>query len=403
MNEGWVTRTLGDLVERVTIKNEEGCDRVLSVSAEHGLVDQERFFTKRVASKNLSRYTVVRPGEYVYNKSYSKDAPLGVVARNLDGEPGVVSPLYIAFRLKTSDVVDGFLEYAVHSEVFAESLRGLLKEGGRAHGALNVKVSDFFSARVLLPPLVVQRWIVDLMEHLDNHVEALADEGAALSATESTLVETLIGRSAEGSLVPLGHVGHFVRGRRFTKQDYVASGLGCIHYGHLHTHLGPVTTSSLNYLPDPLRARLRLARPGDVVVAAASEDVAGLGRATVWLGDDDVAVHDDCYIFQHGLDPTFASYVFRSPWFQHQKQRFASGTKVTRISGADLAQIEVPVPLLEDQKRIGAVLQQSTDTALALREEAEALRAFRAAILGRLLSGHVAIPDTYDELIAVAS
>jgi restriction endonuclease S subunit len=76
---------------------------------------------------------------------------------------------------------------------------------------------------------------------------------------------------------------------------------------------------------------------------------------------------------------------------------------VTRISGADLAQIEVPVPLLEDQKRIGAVLQQSTDTALALREEAEALRAFRAAILGRLLSGHVAIPDTYDELIAVAS
>lgn len=167
----------------------------------------------------------------------------------------------------------------------------------------------------------------------------------------------------------LGDLGQFVRGRRFTKDEYVDNGLGCIHYGQVHTHFGPSATESLTFLPEDARGRLRLAAPGDVVIAATSENTEDLGKATAWLGTDDVAVHDDCYIFKHHLDPRFASLLFASPAFHHQKIQYAAGTKVTRISGADLARIEVAVPPLVEQRRIVDVMVSVDSQIRSLAEE----------------------------------
>lgn len=189
---------------------------------------------------------------------------------------------------------------------------------------------------------------------------------------------------SEWHVTTLGEVGTFVRGRRFTKDDYVESGLGCIHYGQVHTHFGPVTTSPLTFLPEELRSRLRLASPGDVVVAATSENTADLGKATVWLGADDVAVHDDCYIFKHDLDPTFAAYLFASSAFQRQKIQYAAGTKVTRISGINMAKIQVAIPPLPEQRRIVDLMVSVDAQVEALREADVRAHALYAAATSTL-------------------
>jgi type I restriction enzyme S subunit len=221
---------------------------------------------------------------------------------------------------------------------------------------------------------------------------------------EGPLIEALVVGSVErAATLTLGEVGDFVRGRRFTKEQYVPKGLGCIHYGQVHTHFGRVAEQSLTFLPEHLRDRLRLARRGDVVIAATSEDVDGLGKATVWLGTGDVAVHDDCYIFRHRLDPRFAAYLFVSPWFQQQKQQYASGTKVTRITGADLAKIEIPVPPLAVQARIGATLHEVSSHVDALRTELASARRLRASLLTIVLSQQVEIPESYDVMMDEAA
>jgi len=177
MSDEWEVFPLRALVDRVVQKNDDGLDLVFSVSAQDGLVDQETYFKKRVASKNLSSYWVVEPGDYVFNKSYSEGFPLGAVVRHTGESPGVVSPLYIVMRPKAdSPLVHGWLDFAFESREYAQSLRGLMKEGGRAHGALNVKLDDYFSALIPVPPLPVQRRIVDLMAHLDNHLANLQTE-----------------------------------------------------------------------------------------------------------------------------------------------------------------------------------------------------------------------------------
>lgn len=94
----WTTCTLNSFTERIVRKNTNNeCSLPLTISAQYGLIDQNEFFNSRIASKDVSRYYLVRKGEFAYNKSTSDGYPFGVVKR-LDKYPnGVLSTLYIVF------------------------------------------------------------------------------------------------------------------------------------------------------------------------------------------------------------------------------------------------------------------------------------------------------------------
>jgi type I restriction enzyme S subunit len=171
---------------------------------------------------------------------------------------------------------------------------------------------------------------------------------------------------------PLGELGEFIRGRRFTKSDYVESGLGSIHYGEIYTNYGTTASSVHRFVRPELEGSLRLARRGDLVIAATGENVQDVCKAVAWLGDDEVAVHDDCYIFRHELDPTFVAYFFQSAGFHEQKVRLASESKLARVSGANLAKIVVPVPPFEVQQEIVRILNDFSVLQAQLEVELQA-------------------------------
>ena len=102
----WEQRKLGDLVDRVTRKNQDLVSELpLTISAQYGLIDQNEFFDKRVASKDVSGYYLIENGEFAYNKSTSTDAPWGAIKRLDRYENGVLSTLYIVFGIKENNPV----------------------------------------------------------------------------------------------------------------------------------------------------------------------------------------------------------------------------------------------------------------------------------------------------------
>lgn len=177
----------------------------------------------------------------------------------------------------------------------------------------------------------------------------------------------------------LGDVGEFIRGRRITKGDFVDSGVGCIHYGEIYTRYGTTATETFSFVRPELATRLRLARTGDLIIAATGENAEDVCKAVAWLGEDEIAIHDDCYVFRHSFDPTFASYLFQSSVFHDQKIRYAAGAKMVRVSGDNLAKIQVPVPPIAVQREVVSILSQmeALDARLAaqLHAEQEARRA----------------------------
>jgi type I restriction enzyme S subunit len=156
----------------------------------------------------------------------------------------------------------------------------------------------------------------------------------------------------------MGEIGTFIRGRRFTKDDIVEHGIPSIHYGEIYTHYGVATASTVSYVRADVAQQLRYAQPNDVVIAAVGETVEDVAKAVAWLGDEDVAIHDDCFLFRHSMNPKFVSYCLQTEAFHAQKNKYVARAKVKRLSGESLAKIRIPVPPLEEQDRIVAILDK---------------------------------------------
>jgi len=196
---------LGEFLERVDTRNVVGDQNVLTISAEHGLISQEEFFNRRVASENVAGYYRLVIGDFAYNKSYSRGYPMGAI-RRLDRYPsGVVSPLYICFRLSVGAPVDSdFLAHYFDGGAIDTQLADVAKEGARNHGLLNVSVKEFFEIETALPPIEEQRCVAQILDTLDTAIreaEALIDK---LKAVKQGLLHDLLTRGidANGQLRP---------------------------------------------------------------------------------------------------------------------------------------------------------------------------------------------------------
>ena len=149
-----------------------------------------------------------------------------------------------------------------------------------------------------------------------------------------------------------------MRGTGIQKSDFTQTGVGCIHYGQIHTHYGTWADKTKSFISPEFAARLRKAHMGVLVIATTSADDEAVAKAVAWLGGEDVAVSTDAYIFRHTLNPKYVSYFFQTELFQQQKRPHITGTKVRRISGDSLAKIRIPVPPPEEQERIVSILDK---------------------------------------------
>ena len=167
----WEQRKLGEIVERVTRKNENLQSILpLTISAQYGLIDQNEFFDKRIASKDVSGYYLIRKGEFAYNKSTSNEAPWGAIKRLDRYESGVLSTLYIVFRiLNDNKTSSDFLTAYYETDLWHKDIKAIAAEGARNHGLLNIAPEDFFQTALMTPKSIVeQQAIGDYFNNLNN-------------------------------------------------------------------------------------------------------------------------------------------------------------------------------------------------------------------------------------------
>jgi len=163
----------------------------------------------------------------------------------------------------------------------------------------------------------------------------------------------------------MGEIGEFIRGKRFTKKDYVDDGIPAIHYGEIYTRYGTSAENVYSQVRSDMADSLRYAEHGDVVVAGVGETVEDVGKAVAWLGGEKVAIHDDSFAFRHAMNPKYIAYVMQTTAFIDAKAKHVSSGKVNRLLIKGFAKVEVPVPFpndpeksLAEQKRIVSILDK---------------------------------------------
>ena len=158
------TYKMNDFCSRIATKNKDAkCSLVLTIAAQYGLVNQESFFNKSVASENLTGYYLLHKGEFAYNRSYSAGFDWGAVKRLDNYDEGVLSTLYICFKINETIVDSDYLTYYFESTKWHRGLSDIAGEGARNHGLLNVSMTDYFNTKHRFPVIEEQKAIVKML------------------------------------------------------------------------------------------------------------------------------------------------------------------------------------------------------------------------------------------------
>lgn len=376
--------------------NQAEMDLVLSVTEKRGIIPQTEVYRKRVATEDVSKYKILRPLDVAYNPYLLWTNAVG---QWLGAAPGLTSPVYECFRVREGQEPRYWglvLESGLLTPYFDATAVGSVQRRRRT------TVPTFLAATVEIPPLEVQRRIVDLIGAIDAHIGNLTTEARALDdLLTAVAMSAFDGR--EGALASYEDVCELIVGGAWgdppgaAETDVLALGPNAYSHGRLEVAAELGTPRSLT----PSRAAKRLLREGDVLLerSGGSPDqpvgrvvFAGVGSAGCVPSD-----------FQRLLRPSpgqvLPRYFFWRLWADWRSGvSLAYSRRTTGITNLD-----VPAYLrrvvawgsFEHQVATAGALDSIFASRRILEEEVATLRRVRAQIAQSLLARGVEISESY--------
>jgi type I restriction enzyme S subunit len=183
--KGWVISSAFENIVEVREKNTENRDYpVLSVVKEGEFRLSEDVFTKQVYSKNTTNYKVVRRNQVAYNPAR---ANIGSIAMLTDFDVGLVSPIYVVFKMKET-ITPTFFYYYMKQPMFLKNIK---------HHAIGTTRQNFpFEAfkmfNMVVPPMELQLRFEEIAKPIEQKIAKLKEENAVLAEIRDTLLPKLI-------------------------------------------------------------------------------------------------------------------------------------------------------------------------------------------------------------------
>ena len=188
----WKEIKFGDVFSRITKRNTPNCQNVLTISAQYGLVSQYDYFHKNIAASDVSNYYLIQKGDFAYNKSRSQGYPFGAIRSLRLYDEGVVSTLYICFRIKGDKYSVDFFDHYFETELINVEIGKIAQEGARNHGLLNISSDDFFNKIVLLiPSPSEQQKIAECLSSIDKAIIYYSQKASLLEQQKKGLIQQL--------------------------------------------------------------------------------------------------------------------------------------------------------------------------------------------------------------------
>ncbi len=189
----WQSPTLGEVSEPVEERVGERKLTPVSISAGIGFVPQAEKFGRDISGSQYKLYTVVRDGDFVYNKGNSLKFPQGCVY-DLQGWGEVAAPnVFICFRLKNG-YENGFYRQCFERNTHGIQLRKHITSGARSNGLLNISKEAFYSVAIPVPSHAEQQKIADCLSSLDALIAAEIQKLGTLKTHKKGLMQQLFPR-----------------------------------------------------------------------------------------------------------------------------------------------------------------------------------------------------------------
>ena len=372
--DDWEQRKLGKLVDRVTRKNQDLVSELpLTISAQYGLIDQNEFFDKRVASKDVSGYYLIENGEFAYNKSTSTDAPWGAVKRLDRYENGVLSTLYIVFGIKENNPVDSdFLVSYYSTNLWHKGIHEIAAEGARNHGLLNIAPADFFETELTMPQdIEEQKKIGKYFEELERLITLHQRKCEETKKLKKYMLQKMFPQN--GQTVPeirfagftdaweqrkFGDLGSVAMCKRIFKEQ--TSTDGDIPFYKIGTFGAEPDAFISRELFEEYRGKFQYPNIGDMLISASGT----IGRTVEYKGEEAYFQDSNIVWFKHDdrVDNSFLKCIY-----EIVKWSGIEGSTIKRLYNDNFLKTEFSMPKVAEQQQIGMYFQ-SLDHLITLHQ-----------------------------------
>lgn len=405
----WPMIPLEKIARRITERNTEGNSNVLTISAQRGLVSQRQYFNKDIASQDLSNYYLLHKGDFAYNKSYSEGYPVGAIKRLNQHEKGIVSPLYICFRVERTEQADpAYLAHFFESGLFEADVRAIAKEGARNHGLLNVRPSEFLALPIPLPPVSEQRKIAAILTSIDEMIEVSRAIVEQLELVKKSLMADLLtngipGRHTQFRDTELGRIPDTWEVRPLEQWlirviDYRGQAPPKHHEGTTLITAKNVRSGTINPVPREYIAdsdyvpwmKRGIPEAGDVLFTTEAPlgNAAPVPAEPIALGQRIVTLCPDKRVLDHG----FLLWAVLAPPFQALLHSKATGSTVKGIRQSTLRSLPFAVPPMGEQLMIASLIQSAAERCAAEEVVLGQLIVLKSALMFSLLTGELRAP-----------
>ena len=178
-------------------------------------------------------------------------------------------------------------------------------------------------------------------------------------------------------LVKVSDVCEQIRGVSYSGDDAIAvpeSGYLAVLRANNITDEG-LSFDDLTYVPEARISAKQLVIAGDVVVAASSGSLSVVGKAAPAMQNLNMGFGAFCKVLRpnNKVDHDYFAHFFKTRSYRQKVSSLAAGANINNLRNEHLDDLPFPLPPLEEQRRIAAILDQAETlrtqrrTALALQ------------------------------------
>ena len=367
MRKGWIETTLGEIADYINgypFKPDDLGDQGLPVIRIKQLLDPEEQLDRSLVK--VPERCVLNDGDVVFSWS-------GTLAVRVWNRGPALLNQHLFRVIEKPGVIKEWLPLVIDHAI--EEL------GEKSHGTTmkHITKSTLLPHAVTLPPIDIQKRIVDLMSAVDEYIAALQRQAdAARTARNAVLHELLTTGGDDWVETTLGEVITLEYGKPLKAES--RDGKGFPVFG---------SAGEVGYHSDPLVNQAP-------VIIVGRKGTAG----AVWWSDVPCSVIDTAYYVVPKCDSDLRFLYFILEFLNLPSLNAQTGVPGLNRDRAYSSQVLMPP--LETQRRIVEIVSSVDDLIHETETAINESKALRSGLLSDLLSGHHGIPDSYDRLLGAA-
>jgi type I restriction enzyme S subunit len=399
--EEWEVVPIGKIAREVKSRNNLSENfTVFAITKHAGLVPSLRFFTKRVYSQDLSKYKTIERCQFAYSPIHLNEGAIGLLESE---DRGLVSPLHVVFEL-LPEGDEHFFKFLFKSQRLLSSYARLLRGSINRRGA--VLFRDFSRIDVQLPPRKEQEKIASILSTVDDAIQKTDEIISKTQHLKKGLMQQLLTKGMghtkfkrtefrqmpeEWETVSLRDVGEWYSGGTPSKsnKDYWGGEIPWISPRDMKKTVIESSSKTITKLGLEKGSRLVSARSILVVIRGlvlAKDVPVAMSLVPVAFNQDIKAL-----VCSSDFEPEYVLYSLlnSTKHLLTMTSMSAHGTK--RLPFGQLAELQIPHPQIEEQRRIASILNSVEKKVAFEKARKSRLYGLKRGLLQVLLTGKVRV------------